>query len=302
MATVALPLEEDHGDTTTVAMQDIRDTVIQAVTFSEQNAYSNTAEEFDPDVLQFLFVGEEGWAGAVQGTTGFGGSSMIPGTGSTLTGYGSPTSTHYGVSSPWSSSSGSATVAIPSGTAVLAVGDRRTQRIDGSKEAQVFPVRDLFHCTQCSLQAKALVCIKLLPIPDSIFRRGIRHGWSMSTGPATTHITTAAMELLRQRTSLDAPPEFVWSGFCANDFCQEANLSLFVHTTSKGFHICLILGRYIALSNSSGRSKIPAGIRSQQSYFYEKVHDGDFPVTICVVIVAFGPSPVIFDIPTVNPH
>ena len=82
--------------------------------------------------------------------------------------------------------------------------------------------------------------------------------------------------------------EFVWSGFCANDFCQEANLSLFVHTTSKGFHICLILGRYIALSNSSGRSKIPAGIRSQQSYFYEKVHDGDFPVTICVVIVAFG--------------
>ena len=109
--------------TTTVAMQDIRDTVIQAVTFSEQNAYSNTAEEFDPDVLQFLFVGEEGWAGAVQGTTGFGGSSMIPGTGSTLTGYGSPTSTHYGVSSPWSSSSGSATVAIPSGTAVLAVGD-----------------------------------------------------------------------------------------------------------------------------------------------------------------------------------
>ena len=47
--------------------------------------------------------------------------------------------------------------------------NRRTQRIDGSKEAQVFPVRDLFHCTQCSLQAKALVCIKLLPIPDSIF-------------------------------------------------------------------------------------------------------------------------------------
>ncbi len=31
--------------TTTVAMQDIQDTVIQAVTFSEQNAYSNTAEE-----------------------------------------------------------------------------------------------------------------------------------------------------------------------------------------------------------------------------------------------------------------
>ena len=109
--------------TTTVAMTDIRDTVIQAATFSDQNVYSNTAGEFDPDALQFLFVGEAGWGGAVQGTTGFGGGSLVPGTGSTLTGYGSPTSTHYGATAPWSSATGSATLAIPFGTSVLAVGD-----------------------------------------------------------------------------------------------------------------------------------------------------------------------------------
>lgn len=109
--------------TTTVAMTDIRDTVIQAVTFSDQNVYSNVAEEFDPNALQFLFVGEAGWGGAVQGTTGFGGGSLVPGTGSTLTGFGSPTSTHYGATTPWSSTTGSATLAIPSGTSVLAVSD-----------------------------------------------------------------------------------------------------------------------------------------------------------------------------------
>ena len=109
--------------TTTVEMTDIRDTVIQAVTFSDQNVYSTIANDFDPDVLQFLFVGEDGWAGAVQGTTGYGGGSLIPGVGSTLTGFGSPTSSHYGVISPWTSTTGSATVAIPAGTAVLAVGD-----------------------------------------------------------------------------------------------------------------------------------------------------------------------------------
>lgn len=108
---------------TTVAMQDIQDTVIQAVTFSSQNAYSNTATEFDPDALQFLFVGEDGWAGAVQGTTGIGGSSFVPGVGSTLPGFSSPTTSHYGVISPWTSVSGSATIAIPAGTSVLAVGD-----------------------------------------------------------------------------------------------------------------------------------------------------------------------------------
>lgn len=114
---------------TTVAMQDIRDTVIQAVTFSSQNAYSNTAEEFDPNVLQFLFVGEDGWAGAVQGTTGFGGSSFIPGVGSTLTGFSSPTTSHYGVISPWTAASGSVSIAIPSGTAVLAVGDTEVTEV-----------------------------------------------------------------------------------------------------------------------------------------------------------------------------
>jgi len=109
----------------TVDLTDIRDTIVQAVTFSNQDIYSTVADEFDPEVLQFLFVGESGWAGAVQGTTGFGGGSFIPGTGSTLSGFNSPTASHYGTISPWTSASGNATIAIPSGTPVLAVGDTK---------------------------------------------------------------------------------------------------------------------------------------------------------------------------------
>lgn len=113
-----------------IALADIHDTVIQAVTFSSQDLYSNVAEEFDPEVLQFLFVGEGSWAGAAQGTTGFGGGAMVPGTGSTLTGFGSPTSTHYSASTPWSAATGSATIAIPAGTPVLAVGDVKVDSVE----------------------------------------------------------------------------------------------------------------------------------------------------------------------------
>lgn len=105
-----------------IALSDMRDTVIQAVTFSELETYSNAADIFDPDALQFIFIGKNGWTGFGSGTNGVGGT-WTPGVASTLTGFTSPTTSYYDTKKGWSEVTGYATLSVPEGTLVQAVGD-----------------------------------------------------------------------------------------------------------------------------------------------------------------------------------
>lgn len=103
-----------------VPLSTMRDTVYQAMTFSEQSTYSDAADSTDPDALVFLFLGKN--AGIGFGTNGMGGS-WVPGTGSTIDGFTSPTNNFYQISSPYNESSGTVTLATPAGTIIQAVAD-----------------------------------------------------------------------------------------------------------------------------------------------------------------------------------
>jgi hypothetical protein len=105
-----------------IALSDMGDTVIQAVTFSELETYSDTSNLFDPDALQFIFIGKNGWTGFGGGTNGIGGT-WTPGVASTLTDFTSPTTSYYDTKESWSEVKGYAVLSVPEGTLVQAVGD-----------------------------------------------------------------------------------------------------------------------------------------------------------------------------------
>lgn len=154
-----------------ISLDDIRNTVIQCVTFSNQDIYSNVAESFDPDILQFLFIGKDGWGGAGQGTNGIGSVNWIPGTGSVFTNFGSPTGTHYNTTSPWNEVSGSATVAIPDGTPVLAVGSSVVSTVKENDDGT--------YAITMSANADG----KVLSITyDNLFSAAVAEGASLSKG------------------------------------------------------------------------------------------------------------------------
>lgn len=112
-----------------VALSDMRDTVLQAITFNEQSTYSDVADSVDPDELVFIFIGKDSGIGL--GTNSMGGG-WVPGTGSVFEDFSSPTSNYYQTSLPWSETSGSATLAVPEGTIVQAVSDGRITKVEGS--------------------------------------------------------------------------------------------------------------------------------------------------------------------------
>ena len=114
-----------------VPLRTMRDTVIQAITFTDQDTYSDVADSIDPDDLVFLFVGKNGGIGF--GTNGVG-TGFVLGTGSAFEGFTSPTTSHYQTTSPWSETTGSATLAVPEGTIVQAVGDGTVSEIEGEGE------------------------------------------------------------------------------------------------------------------------------------------------------------------------
>lgn len=117
-----------------VALSDMQDTVIQAVTFINQDIYSTVADEIDTDVLQFIFVGDYGGLGT--GTTD-GTANWVPGVGSTFDGFGSPTNSHYNPSENWSASTGQVVLSVPEGEVVVAVGEGTVTSVSGSGPYEV---------------------------------------------------------------------------------------------------------------------------------------------------------------------
>ncbi len=103
-----------------IALQDARDMVYQAVTFSSQVSYEQAAASLEsaPD-LTFLFVGRE--AGAASGTASAT-PRPVPGTGSTLAGFGSPTASSYAPLESWSPAHPWTLVGVPAGVRILAAG------------------------------------------------------------------------------------------------------------------------------------------------------------------------------------
>lgn len=110
---------------------DMKTTVIQAVTFQERDSYTSVDEAFDPEILQFIFVGPDAW-GKMEYSTSTSTPRKVPGVKSVFDGFSSPTSRYYQAASPWSASQGYATVAAPSGTKILACGPSMVESVDNS--------------------------------------------------------------------------------------------------------------------------------------------------------------------------
>lgn len=103
-----------------IAAKDIDDIVFQTITFSTGNLYSTVFDAIDMENLGFLFVGKEAMFGF--GTL-FNNQVMVPGVGTLLDGFISPTETHYQPLTGWSAATGGVELSTPEGTNVLSVAD-----------------------------------------------------------------------------------------------------------------------------------------------------------------------------------
>ena len=62
---------------------------------------------------------------------------MVPGVGSTFTGFGSPTTSHYNVAEPWTGTTGQAVVAVSEGETVIAVGTGTVTAVSSNNPYEV---------------------------------------------------------------------------------------------------------------------------------------------------------------------
>lgn len=104
----------------TVPFTDAHNVVIQAISFTQKDAYSVTAAmvENAEDLSEFLFVGKSGYAGA--GVNG-GLMRLVPSTGSSIEGFISPTGDYYAPAEGFTSAHDYTLLAVPEGTSVLSV-------------------------------------------------------------------------------------------------------------------------------------------------------------------------------------
>lgn len=107
-----------HG--TPIAPEDIDDIVYQTITFSTGTLYSTVFNSIDKENLGFLFVGKEAMFGF--GTL-FSNLTMVPGVGTTIEGFISPTEEYYQPIVGWSAATGGTELSVPEGTNILAVAD-----------------------------------------------------------------------------------------------------------------------------------------------------------------------------------
>lgn len=129
---------ENTGDCYLYGLQladsDIEDIVLQTVTFSSGSLYTSAYNAYDPSNLKFLFVGKESMFGTGTASNNI---TLIPGVGTTIDGFISPTTDHYQAISGWSAATGGVELSVPSGTKILSVADGGTvssvkQNHDGS--------------------------------------------------------------------------------------------------------------------------------------------------------------------------
>ena len=111
---------------------DVDAIVIQALTYTTGELYSSIASRVDlEEDLGFLFVGKEAMFGF---GTMRGSLTLIPGVGTTIDGFISPTEDYYQVLTPWSQAAGGVALAMPTGTNVLSVADGgRVAKVTGSE-------------------------------------------------------------------------------------------------------------------------------------------------------------------------
>lgn len=117
-----------------IAASDIDDIVYQTITFSTGTLYTTAFNSIDKENLSFLFVGKEAMAGF---GTGFSTLSLIPGVGTKIDGFISPTEENFQAISGWSAATGGVELGVPVGTEVLSLADggkvtRVVQNNDGS--------------------------------------------------------------------------------------------------------------------------------------------------------------------------
>jgi len=115
-----------------IALSDMRDIVIQAASFSDQSAYTEAAQMFDPEALQFIFVGtaaKTGFAGGTKEST----ASLIPGTASVFEGFISPTALFYTPTVTWTEVTQKVQIPVPSGTVLYAVGESVISSVSENK-------------------------------------------------------------------------------------------------------------------------------------------------------------------------
>ena len=108
---------------TPIAEEDIDDIVYQTITFATGTLYSNAYNSIDRENLGFLFVGKEAMYG--YGTYS-GNMVLVPGVGTNLDGFISPTEEYYQPLTGWSAAAGGVELSVPAGTKVLSVADNGT--------------------------------------------------------------------------------------------------------------------------------------------------------------------------------
>lgn len=108
---------------TPISNEDIDDIVYQTITFSTGGLYSTVYNSIDKDNLGFLFVGKEAMYGFGTMANGL---TMVPGVGTTIEGFISPTDEYYQILEGWSAATGGIELSTPQGTKVLSVADNGT--------------------------------------------------------------------------------------------------------------------------------------------------------------------------------
>lgn len=107
-----------HG--TPIAPEDIDDIVYQTITFSTGTLYTTVYNSIDKDNLGFLFVGKEAMYGFGTLSNNL---TMVPGVGTTIEGFISPTKEYYQALEGWSAATGGVELSVPEGTNILSVAD-----------------------------------------------------------------------------------------------------------------------------------------------------------------------------------
>ena len=102
-----------------ITVSDARDSVFQAITFTNKVGYSEAVDMLGTsDNLMFLFVGKEGSIGLGTGSIQM---SLTPGTGTLITGFVSPTAAYYAPAESYTDAHKHVILAVPSSTVIQSV-------------------------------------------------------------------------------------------------------------------------------------------------------------------------------------
>lgn len=138
-------MDTPHSRYTPALSSDTAEEIVyQSVTFTSQSTYSSVAKVLEgQEDLMFLFVGKDSLLGFDSTATG---DRLMPGVGSTIEGFLSPTTAYYPATTQWSAQTGYIQLAVPAGIIVQAQSDGVVTKVgentDAGKHVEVLYQKD----------------------------------------------------------------------------------------------------------------------------------------------------------------